>query len=79
MSRTWRNLRGSHYLALKKPRTFNEIRQLHGLQTDYPYLESEHPDLEWALSKANRLFGRHIPTAWDDVVISSIRESRYYK
>ena len=77
MSRTWRNLRGSPYLYFKRPRTFNEIRQLSGLKNDYQDLGSAEPRLGWTLSKQNRLFGRYIPTAWDDVVISGYRERRY--
>jgi hypothetical protein len=79
MSRTWRNLQGRCLAALKRPKTFNEIKQLHGLQQDYSELEWDHPTLESPLSKANRTFGRHIPTAWDDEVISGYREGKYQK
>ena len=70
MSRTNRNLDGMHRYALRFPHTFNEIKQLDGI------LHEE--DLEGLpVSGLNHMRARehHLPTAWDDKVISAYYEA----
>jgi hypothetical protein len=72
MARTYRNLEGMHRGALRYPHTFNEIRQLDGI------LHEE--DLEGLpISKLNHIKSRenHLPTAWDDKVVSGYFQEDY--
>lgn len=66
MSRTYRNL--SH-CALRRPKTFNEIRQIDGILYD------EVLD-EYNVSGMNHLRSRktEIPTHWDDIIVGSYYE-----
>lgn len=70
MSRTWRNLRERRPLGFRNPQTYNQIRQNSALPID-----DDLKDLP--LAKRNRLFHRAIPTAWDDLRISSLREGKH--
>jgi hypothetical protein len=68
MSKTQRNHPNWKKYHHRRPKTTNEIRQnqtlLNDLQTeDYPY----------NISGVNRLH-RFIPTAWDDMLVSSTKE-----
>jgi hypothetical protein len=72
MSRTFRNTKGMHRLALRFPHTFSEIRQLDGL------LHEE--DLEGLpVSGLNHIRAREqkLPTAWDDKVVSAYYEEDF--
>lgn len=72
MSRTFRNTKGMHRLALRFPHTFSEIRQLDGV------LHEE--DLEGLpVSGLNHIKARehNLPTAWDDRVVSAYYEEDY--
>lgn len=65
MSRTYRNLEGMSHCALRRPRTFNEIRQLDGILYD--------EDLnEYNVSGMNHIRSREhqLPTHWDDIIVS---------
>lgn len=70
MGKTIRSKEGINYHcgALRRPRTFNEISQLEELLID--------DDLEdYNISGMNRIKKRkHLPTAWDDEVISAYYE-----
>ena len=70
MSRTKRNEFWS-YCALRKPRTFNELRQNTSLIADVAI-----GDIPYKVSGMNRSH-RFIPTHWDDIVISSYYESDF--
>jgi len=70
MSRTWRNSRAKFLRGFRNPRTYSQIRQDSALPID-----EDLKDLP--LAKRNRLFHRFIPTAWDDLRISSWDEGKH--
>lgn len=72
MSRTQRNFPDWKRFYYRRPKTTNEIRQNQGLLSDIKV-----DDVQFNISGINRLH-RHIPTAWDDVVISSYYEVKPY-
>lgn len=65
MANTFRNSIHQKNRYYRRPKTFNEIRQLHALETDIQMNEFEYP-----ISKRNRMH-RHIPDAWEDIPISA--------
>jgi hypothetical protein len=68
MSRTERNHPVWSKCGLRKPRTTNEIRQNEALLADV-----KADDVPYDISGLNRIH-RHIPTAYDDIIISSLSE-----
>ena len=68
MSRTYRKNPPNSYLY-RNPNTKNEISQIDAIMND--------PELkDYKLGKLNRL-NRHIPTSWDDIVVSCHNEIKY--
>ena len=68
MSRTYRKNPPNSYLY-RNPKTKNEISQIDAIMND--------PELkDYKLGKLNRL-NRHIPTAWDDIVVACHNEIKY--
>ena len=68
MSKTERNHPEWRRFWLRKPRTTNEIRQNNALFSDIKV-----DDVPYNISGLNRLH-RHIPTAYDDITVSSYYE-----
>lgn len=69
MSRTHRN-RNYNSCIYRNPKTKREIDQVNSILTD--------PELkEYNLGKKNRIEGRHIPTAYDDIVVSCRNETKW--
>ena len=68
MSRTYRKNPPNNCLY-RNPKTKNEISQIDAIMND--------PDLkDYKLAKVNRMH-RHIPTAWDDIVVACHNEIKY--
>jgi len=65
MSKTQRNFPDWRRFYYRRPRTTNEIKQNTGLLADI-----KADDISYDISGLNRIH-RHIPNAWDDVVISA--------
>lgn len=78
MSRTYRNLEGSHPYVIRCPKTANEIKSLKGLIHDEHYDDELE---EYHISGMNRAHKRLnlVPTAWDDQVISAYYEEDHHK
>lgn len=72
MSRTYRKLEGMHRYAFRYPHTYNEIKNLDGVLNDDDFEE-------FSISKLNRIKSRqhHLPTCWDDILISGYKETNY--
>ena len=70
MSRTYRKEPQNH-VGLRHPKTTRERRQLKGLKHDFRVNDFE-------LSPKNRI-NRHIPTSYDDLWASSLKENYYHK
>ena len=68
MSRTNRNTAQSNYNYFRKPKTFNEIRQIQSLKNEIKVNE-----VDYQISKRNRM-NRYIPTSRDDIIVSSYYE-----
>lgn len=74
MARTYRN-KNYNSAALRRPRTQNEIRLIESVLST----EDELVDYNVNLSGRNRLTGRYIPNAYDDIVVSAYYETDYNK
>lgn len=69
MSRTRRN-QNHNSCIYRKPKTKRDLIQQNTISND--------PDLkEYNLGKRNRVEGRHIPTSWDDITVSSWNEMKW--
>jgi len=68
MSKTQRHFPDWKRFYYRRPKTTNEIRQNKGLLSDI-----KADDIQFDISGINRLH-RHIPTHWDDIVISAYYE-----
>jgi len=68
MSKTQRNHPEWRRFWLRKPRTTNEIKQ-----NDALFADIKADDVSYNISGLNRLH-RHIPTAYDDITVSSYSE-----
>ncbi len=66
MSRTRRNF--PENFIFRRPKTLNEIKQNEQLLADI-----RSGDVDYEIDKVNRM-RRHIPTHWDDQLISAWRE-----
>ena len=69
MSRTRRN-QNHNSCIYRRPKTKRELTQQNAIMND--------PELkEYNLGKRNRVQGRHIPTFYDDIVVSSWNEMKW--
>lgn len=69
MSRTRRN-QNHNSCIYRRPKTKRELTQQNAIMND--------PELkEYNLGKRNRVQGRHIPTSYDDIVVSSWNEMKW--
>lgn len=70
MSRTYRD-RFYRCAGLRNPRTTNEIKSIEALMADIR--AGEYDDIGCGVSKLGRM-SRHIPTAYDDIVVASAHD-----
>ena len=72
MSRTYRNTKYMHRMAIRFPHTFNEIKNLDAIIND--------EDVNtFYISGFNRMKSRehNLPTCWDDKVVSAHYETDF--
>jgi hypothetical protein len=67
MSKTYRK-RFYHCAGMRKPRTTSEIKSIEALMADIR--AGEYDDIGCGVSKLGRM-SRHIPTAYDDIVVAA--------